>query len=331
MGRVYYNGLHWNSPVDSTPQLQYAATPGFQSAFVVAQGEISFNNFVTHYNGWKDQCAWIQNHGRTQEIVLRLYWPSADCQTGSCPMAGDPGASLGQQFYNEIVQYAVDNFNIRNFQVLNELNIEYECCKPRAQLAGDMFNIAWHIKHLANQNNRGIVYLGFPGPGGDSAEPTNPDWNAYWDFYKTYITMGTDQGPAYNWLAVHAYDGSSQPVWGLQDRMNRQYDSLVSKLPQYPHRWTEYGIPMNYQNSPFGSPPWHDPQYQDRAWYCRSAIQSFKIHVESKNPAGPDVWSVFYYIAYNSDAEAQGGLYGRLQLVEDDNHLTPAGIMAAAF
>lgn len=324
MGKVYFNGLHWNSPVDGpyagTPQPQYNAGNGFASAFIIAAGNISYGNCSTAWNRWQDQCAWIlQNGRRRSEIVLRLYWPAGNC------MAGDPGPTLGQQFYYQIVEPAIDQFGIRNFQVLNELNIEYEPYKSRQQLGGDMFNIAWHIKHLSVTRNRGPVYLGFPGPGGDAANPATAAWHAYWDFYKTYITMGTEQGPAYNWLAVHAYEFSAS---GLYNRMKAQYDSLVSKLPQHPHRWTEYSIPLDV----YCSLPCTDPtKFQQRANDCRSAVLSFKNYVDTRQPPGPDVWSVFYYLAYNSDAGSQAGQDTRYELVLNNSNLGPAQTLANAF
>lgn len=172
MGRVHYNGLHWNvggTGGDAKPQ--YTSGQQFSSAFVLAKGNITYaantgRTYSTSYNGWQDVCSWLKNNtSRTGEIVLRLYWPAATSSTFN-PMEGYPGASLGQQFYSQIVQPAIDLFGIRNFQVLNELNIEYEPYKTRTALRGDMYNIAWWIKHLAVQNNRGFVNLGFPGPGG---------------------------------------------------------------------------------------------------------------------------------------------------------------------
>ncbi len=322
MGTVYYNGLHWCNPVGPSSQPQYTAGQQFSSAVMLAVGNISYSGCATGYNGWQEQCSWIRNNtGRTGEIILRLYWPSGSC------IGSDPGQTLGTAFYNEIVQPAVVNFGIRNFQVLNELNVEYETYKSRQALAGDMYNIAYWIKHLAQQNNLGLVYLGFPGPGTlATQDPASSDWNAYWDTYAPYITQTTDQGNAYNWLAVHAYEYSAS---GLAGRMEGQYNSLVGKFPGYPHRYTEYGIPLD--GAGYCSPlPCGDPNaYQARANDCSSAIATFRNYVQSQ--AGPDVYSVCYYIAYDSDAGSQDGADTRYELVLDNNNLGPAQTLAGTF
>jgi hypothetical protein len=342
MGRLYYNGLHWNSGGDIySPGPQYTAGNQFSSAFVIAMGNITYQPdpnktaWKTFYNGWADVCFWIQQHAfRTQEIVLRIYWiPALPSVTPTPkpddnPMLGDPGQSLGNQFYDTIVKPAVVNFGIRNFQVLNELNLEYQqqyTGKTPQQLGGDMYNIAWWIKHRAQSENLGTIYLGFPGPGGNAGNPADPAWSPYWDTYKPYITQGTEQGAAYNWLAPHAYDTPTN----LATRMRDQYNSLVSKFSTYPHRWTEYGIPLDNYNCALPCPDLS--KFQARANDCRTAILNFKNYVETRSPAGPDVWSVFNYLAFDSSANAQAGQDTRYELVHDNNNLGPAQTLANAF
>lgn len=321
MGLMRYNGLHWDSPVGSTPQSQYSAGQQFSMAFIIASATISFAGCSTQASSaWQNQCTWINQNGtRTGEIVVRLYWPPNGC------MDGDPGSTLGQAFYNQIVAPAIDNFGIRNFQVLNELNVEYESSKSRQQLAGDMYNIAYWIKHLAVQNNKGLVYLGFPGPGGTSMNPSNADWANYWNAYKPIILQSTDQGNAYNWLGVHAYANNHTDLTNL---MNSQYDSLIGIFPNYPHRWTEYGIPLD-GGGYCSLPCTNATAFQNRANDCKTAIQSFKQHVEGGS--GPDVWAVCYYIAYDSNAAAQGNADTRYELVLNNSNLGPAQTLAGAF
>ena len=311
MGRLHHNGLHWNSPVGSSPQPQYTAGQQFASAFILAAGDISCCGGLSFSNGWQDQVSWIrQNTTRTGEIVLRLFWPAGNT------LQGDPGQALGQAFYSAIVEPAIDQFGIRIFQVLNEMNLEYELDKPRSALAGDMANIAAWIKHEAQVHGRGGVSLGFPGPGGSPGDPADPEWNNYWNGYASAITHTTEQGPAYDWLAPHAYEFSGD---GLANRMKAQYNSLAGKFPGRPHRCTEYSIPLEQ----FGG------NFQDRATACRNAIRSLKSHVDSRN--GPDVPSVFYYLAFDSDAPSQAGLDARYELVADNTALEPAQILAGAF
>ena len=186
--------------------------------------------------------------------------------------------------------------------MLNELNLEYEPSKARSLLKNDMYTIAWWIKHLAIQNNRGWVYLGFPGPGGlPTQDPVGSAWNSYWDDYGSTITQGTEQRSAYNWLAVHCYEFSAS---GLAGRMQAQYDSLRGKSPNYPHRWTEYGIPLD--GAGFCSVPCSNAiGFQNRANACKTAIQNFRSYVQART--GPDVWSTHYYLAYDSNASSQDG------------------------
>lgn len=326
MATLHYNGLHWSSPLEDsngnlTSPPQYAAGQQFSMAFMLASATVSYAGCsTTASTDWQTACSWIKQNGtRTGEIALRLYWPAGGC------MDGDPGPTLGQAFYTYVVEPAIDNFGIRNFEVLNELNVEYEPSKPRQQLAGDMYNIAWWIKHLVVQNNKGVVYLGFPGPGGSTMDPTSADWASYWNTYKPYILEQTDQGNAYNWLSVHAYEDNPA---ALTNMMNGQYDSLVGIFPNYPHRWTEYGIPLD--GGGYCSLPCMNPTaYQNRANDCRTAVQGFKQHVAGRS--GPDVWAACYYIAYDSNAGAQGGQDTRYELVLNNNTLGPAQTMAGAF
>jgi len=244
-------------------------------------------------------------------------------------MAGDPGPTLGQGFYNEIINPAVVNYGIRNFQVLNELNIEYEGCggKTRQQIGGDMYNIAYQIKTLAKRDNIGPVYLGFPGPGGAAADPASQAWKDYWDGYKYYLTLlVTDQGPAYNWLAVHCYETTPSPLDG---RMRGQYLDLVGRITNYPMRWTEYGIPLDPN---YCSPlPCNDLNaFLLRADGCRDAIRSFKNWVETQGYSA-DVYSVFFYLAYNSDPQSQANQDTKFELVRDNDNLQPAVDLASAF
>lgn len=333
MGRVIYNGLHWNVGSDNTTtRPQFNAGQGFSAAHVLAIGNITYTassgrSYSTSYNGWKEVCDWIRNNQkRSGEIVLRLFWPRASSSSFNL-LEGDPGATLGQGFYNQIIQPAIDLFGIRNFQILNELNIEYEQYKTRSTLSGDMYNIAWWIKRLAVQNNRGVVYLGFPGPGGITAQdPAGTAWAAYWDGYKANITKSTDQGSAYNWLGVHTYEYSADALVG---RMQAQYDSLQNRIPNYPHRYTEYGISLDGAGWCPTLPCTNASAFQSRADALKSAIQRFKSYVDART--GPDVWSVHNYIAYDTGSGQQDGADTRFELVLNNNNLGPAQTLASAF
>lgn len=289
---------------------------------VVAHGDIAARAYTTGYNGWREICDWINNNTRRPfELVIRLYWQTG---TNKDAMNGDIGATLGQQFYQQIVQPSCDQ-GITHFQVLNELNEEYT--KPRSELAGDMYNIAWWIKHLAAQDNH-TVQLGFPGPGGGALDPANAQWAEYWNGYKGIITKATEHGPAYDWLAVHCYENSPS---GLDGRMRGQYNWLSKKFPNYPLRWTEYGIPLfpHYHHDEHF--PCMDPnKFKDRANDCASAIRSFRAWIAQQR--GPDVMSVHYYLAgYQNYPGAQQGQPTRFALVMDNNNLEPAQTLADTF
>lgn len=164
--RILYNGLHWNNgpsgngPVSSA-EPQYTAGQGFSAMMISASADITYSYpnpdpnapnktiFVTSgYNQWDTYCAWYQaNAKRHGEIVVRLYWPTSSATMNA--LGGDPGPFLGNHFYDLIVKPAIVRFNIRNFQVLNELNVEYEQYKSPSQIAGDMYNLAYWIKHRA--------------------------------------------------------------------------------------------------------------------------------------------------------------------------------------
>lgn len=318
MANLYYNGLHWCSPVDNsrwqTPQPQYNAGQGFSSAFVVAGANMGpYFGGQTFQNRWQDVCGWINTSGdRPNETVLRLFWGSG--QT----LAGDPGPTLGQDFYYHIVKPAVQNYGIRNFQVLNELNIEYESAGySRSKLGGDMVNIAYRIKQLAASEGIGPIYLGFPGPGGTPDKLQGAVWEQYWLDYLPYIKWNTPWGYAYNWLAPHTYEFSSQ---GLYNVMSYQYWWLNANVGELPLRFTEYGIPIE-------SIPNQD-RYS-RANGYRQAILNLKNYAAGK--PWVDIYGVYCYLAYNSDAGSQDGADGRYELVISNSDLSPASHLAGAF
>jgi hypothetical protein len=293
---VRYNGLHWSNPGSSEAGLVYKAGQQFSAALVLALPD--------NGNDWQSQLSWIKaNTNRTGDIVVRLYW-----EQNSLPDA----RTLGTKFYNQIVKVAVNQYAIRDFQVLNELNIEYEKNIPRSQLAAYMSNLAAQIKGLAQQDGIGPIYLGFPGMGGDSrlgtADISDPStnlagWNAYWDSYASAINTW------YDWLGVHTYEFSQLKV---QNKMIAQYDNLAVKFPLKLQRYTEYGGPV----SRWGG------SYQRRATELSNALKGFKSHVEALN-TGPDVQSVFYYIANPSnDPEFE---------LTQGHDLAPAAILANTF
>ena len=156
--RVLYNGLHWdNGPSgfgpDTLAEPLYNAGQGFSAMTIPASADIthSYSNpnnptqmilVTSGYNKWDTYCTWYQATAKRQgEIVLRLYWPVSSATLNA--LGGDTGSFLGNQFYEKIVKPAIVRFNIRNFQVLNELNVEYEQYKSPSQIAGDMYNIAY--------------------------------------------------------------------------------------------------------------------------------------------------------------------------------------------
>lgn len=268
--RVRFNGLHWSNPGSTAAGSVYKAGQQFAAAFVLALPD--------NGNDWGGQIKWIKaNTSRTNDIVIRLYWGQHTLPSAQ---------TLGTKFYNQIVKPAVETYDVRNFQVLNEINLEYEADISRSQLVTYMDNLAAQIKGLAQQDGVGPVYLGFPGPGGDSRlgdkDITNPPknlagWNAFWDSYASAINKW------YDWLGVHTYEFSGSAI---QSKMIAQYDSLAAKFPSKLQRYTEYGAPV----SRWGG------NYQSRANDLSNVLRGFKQHVEGL-AAGPDVWSVFYYIA----------------------------------
>ena len=158
--RVLYNGLHWDNGLsgngpDSLAEPQYNAGQGFSAMTIPASADITYSYpnpdpnapnptiYVTSgYNQWDTYCRWYQATAKRQgEIVLRLYWLVSSATLNA--LGGDTGSFLGNQFYEKIVKPAIVRFNIRNFQVLNELNVEYEQYKSPSQIAGDMYNIAY--------------------------------------------------------------------------------------------------------------------------------------------------------------------------------------------
>jgi hypothetical protein len=110
--------------------------------------------------------------------------------------------------------------------------------------------------------------------------------------------------------------------------MQAQYDALRGKFPNYPHRWTEYGIPLD--GAGFCSVPCSNATaFQNRANACKTAIQNFRSYVQART--GPDVWSTHYYLAYDSNASSQDGADTRYELVLNNSNLSPAQTLASAF
>ena len=244
---------------------------------------------------------WIKNNARrTSETVLRLYWPCANTNCnpdtpGPCNLPGT-GPELADIYYDLIVDKAVRRFGIRNFQILNELNLEYEpTCGTRTIIGGYMYNVAYHLKRRAVQAGTYPIYLGFPGSGGSKF--SDPNWGPYWNDYKTFITRPLDfvADFAYNWLAVHVYGISEAEC---EQNLIGAYDDLRVRIPQYPHRYTEWSIPNDVPN---------------RAAAMASALRGFRNHVLNQNDV--DVYALHAYISRISDPGSGGDRYG----------LTPGG------
>lgn len=69
--------------------------------------------------------------------------------------------------------------------------------------------------------------------------------------------------------------------------------------------------------------------FQNRANACKTAIQNFRNYVQART--GPDVWSTYYYLAYDSNASSQDGADTRYELVLNNSNLEPAQTLASAF
>lgn len=271
MANVYRNGLHWCNPVTTSnnaiAQRVYnnidtsgnSVGPGFNAALIVA--DTGKETVGGTSNEWNAAANWVYyNAKRPSEIVLRLYWPCMNTPTGKppcnvgivgsyCDLRGS-GPELADIFYDNIVDTAVRAYSIRNFQVLNELNVEYEgTCGDRNTLSGFMYNLAYRLKRRAYDAGTYPIYLGFPGPGGATLAPGDSEWVAYWEAYKSTITHPLDfvNDYAYNWLAVHVYTSNPPPsgvTWEsqMEQRLKTAYDDLRFRIPNYPHRYTEWSI-----------------------------------------------------------------------------------------
>jgi hypothetical protein len=289
MANVFYNGLHWVSPVDNAPghnpraQQVYNAGQGFKGCLIIADwGNGNPNN-------WADAANFVKNNAkRPSEMVLRLFWPDARGQ-GSCNLPGT-GPELATIFYNNIVDTAVRAYNIRNFVIMNELNLEYEgLCGGRVQLVGYMYNVAYHLKRQAHSAGTYPIYLGFPGPGG--VKFSDADWAAYWDAYKPTITQPLDfvGDYAYNWLSPHVYGLTRSECLA---NLKGAYNDLRSRIPRWPQRYTEWSIPKSDAN---------------RIPDMVTVLQKFRAFVQGIDDV--DVYALHAYISGRSNAAAGGTDY----------------------
>jgi len=80
------------------------------------------------------------------------------------------------------------------------------------------------------------------------------------------------------------------PTDALTVRMQAQYDSLRTKIPDYLQHYTEYNIPLDGAGWCPNLPCTNANAFQSRADALRSAITRFKSYVDART--GPDVWSI---------------------------------------
>lgn len=310
MANFYFNGLHWVSPVDNAPmhnpraQQVYNAGQGFNGAFIIADEAIDTGG---NPNNWRDAIDWVYHSAkRSSEIVLRLQMNVAN-PPNPCTL-GD-GVTLGKKFYRKIVKPAIQLYNIRQFSVLNELNVDFQSCGDPLQIAGIMYNIAYHIKAQAAADQLLPVFLGFPSIGGFENNPLGnvQAWDDYWSAYSGTITafITPVQDRAYNWLSVHM-EGEARGPDSLTLLLQATYDDLNRKFPGLPHRYTEYGIPLSFYGQGL-DPESESPETTTRIEDMATALLRFRNYVRNAN--GVDVYAMHAYISGRSDEGALGSIY----------------------
>jgi hypothetical protein len=285
------NGLHLANEIkDPLLQLaQLSVGKGFNGALLIASAEIVYNGWQIGKNDW-ERTARLLYFNKLPEVVIRLYLPIGKY------LGGNPGEGLAKQFYSKIIEPAMRLYGVKHFQVLNELDIEYEGYKDRAQLSGDMYNLAYHIKALAKKDSLSPL-LGFPAGGGLSMQPESPQWSEYWNNYRIAVQM-------YDWIGVHAYGYS---VKDLRETINGQVKYLTQNFPDHAIKYTEYGVPLSSYNNYYN-------RAKDLANMVFQLSKSLPRQVES-----------FYYFV------ASGSGWEDFDLINDETlDLTPARYLAGA-
>lgn len=243
---VPLNGLHWQNPFDvnsPTAREQVNQGSGFGSVLILSPAGPPGNPDPSETNIY-----WLEYNMKcrpgvsfNEAVIVRLFWPQ-----GSLP--GDP-ASLASQ-WQPFIQWCQGQ-GVYNFQVLNELNIEYNGLLWNPTNPNYMSGLA---QALRQQNPSYPLYLGFPGPGGVknpqyNIDPGSANWNTYWGDYASTINSWYDN------IALHAYaaPASGATLQSLKDSTYAQATDVRSRFPTRPQRFTEYGITI--YNYPGGDTP----------------------------------------------------------------------------
>lgn len=263
------NGLHWQSPLQSMPnraQTQVNAGVGFGSVLILSHSGTP----PTGEPVARDNIYWLEYNMRCQpaamaeRVIVRLYYPS-----GSLPSANDLAALWGAQLR------WCQGQGVQHFQVLNELDLEYQNPYPDATY---MSNLATALR---SQGMAGWpLSLGFPGP----SLPTANDearWNAYWDRFASAVNNN------YNWLALHPYATSLQ---GLKDSAWAQATRARTRFPNRPQRFCEYAIPLS--GEPGGDHSRRATMYRDFINWLRSGwtdyVLAAHVYIAADSPSWPD-------------------------------------------
>jgi hypothetical protein len=243
------NGLHWQSPVtldSSGSRTQVNAGAGFGSVLILSPQD-STGSWNPATDPTTTQIYWLERNrvctpaglAFNEVVIARLYWPMATQQ--QLPANPADLATKGQAFITWC-----QGQGVYNFVVLNELDVEYNGGNSASPSLWNPTNPSYMsglVDAIRAQNPNGPVYLGFPGPSANILVGT-PNWNTYWGDYAGTITNH------YNNVSLHAYGSSLQ---ALKDRTYGQATDVRKRLPQFPQRVTEYGIPIN--NYPGGNTP----------------------------------------------------------------------------
>ena len=236
------NGLHWQSPVDlnslgSRAQVN-ACTVGFGSVLILSHSWWNPGG-AQDYSNSEANIYWLERNRAcnaggasfNEVVITRLYYP----QQGLPGFPSDPGQLAAQ--WGPFIQWCQGQ-GVYNFVVLNEPDLEYngQLWPVTADSQSYMTGLA---QALRSQGLPGYpVYLGFPGPSGN-IPPGGQYWAPYWTGYRDVILNN------YNNLAPHIYGQSDT---GLENAAAAAYADLTGWFPNFPIRYTEYGIPLNSPN-----------------------------------------------------------------------------------
>lgn len=251
------NGLHWQNPPaltsDAEAQMR-AGGVGFGSTLILFIGDSSQPTWNPSTDPTCQAITWLASPGNlncdvrskgvafNEIVIVRLWYFQASQQQ----LPTDPEVLAAR--WGPFIRWCQTQ-GVSNFQVLNELNMEYDGSLGASPALWHPVNPGYMQQLATDLRAQGTpgqnLWLQFPGPGGNVNQAVLPpsDWDTYWSGYADTINN------YYDGLALHVYPANASPTPGqaLIRATHANLEDVTSRFSTKYQRITEYGISIqNY-------------------------------------------------------------------------------------